>query len=347
MPKFYLLLSGEHKTLPYGEYRACLEAGGFRYNVICEDDMLAIFESVSDPCNILSRRMAYLKICGNLLVFQRLEDKINLPYLLDISRNLDWSRILEDFNSFHVRAHIIRKYHDLSSLEVERRIGEIIYRSSRKRVSFNPNSAVIDVIVSRRTVALGLRKRKVNRGSFNLRRPRRRPFFHPSAMDPITARVMVNLSRVSIGDLLLDPFCGTGSILIEGGLIGCKILGGDINPIMVKGCRLNLEYYGLRNYVLIVHDARKRAFTKVDSIVTDPPYGRLTSTPRFKVPELIWEFMAAAREMLREGKFLVISVPLGIPLDEYACEIGFKLHEVHEIRLHRALTRRIMVLRAE
>ena len=48
-----------------------------------------------------------------------------------------------------------------------------------------------------------------------IRRPRARPFFHPAAIFPKLSRALVNLSRVGAGEVFLDPFCGTGSLLLE------------------------------------------------------------------------------------------------------------------------------------
>mgnify|MGYP002171746373 CR=1 FL=1 len=42
----------------------------------------------------------------------------------------------------------------------------------------------------------------------------------------------------------MDPFCGTGGILIEAGLIGCKVAGSDVNWKMKNGSAINLDYCG-------------------------------------------------------------------------------------------------------
>ncbi len=44
-------------------------------------------------------------------------------------------------------------------------------------------------------------------------------------MSPKLARCMVNLTGVKENDLVLDPFCGTGGILIEAGIMGARVIG--------------------------------------------------------------------------------------------------------------------------
>ncbi|GAH56289.1 unnamed protein product, partial [marine sediment metagenome] len=75
---------------------------------------------------------------------------------------------------------------------------------------------------------------------------------------PKIARALVNLSGVKEKELFLDPFCGTGGILIEAGEIGARVIGIDVQGKMVRGAEENLGFYGL-NGNLIVGDASKIA----------------------------------------------------------------------------------------
>ncbi|MFB6294876.1 MAG: TRM11 family methyltransferase [Candidatus Nanohaloarchaea archaeon] len=99
-------------------------------------------------------------------------------------------------------------------------------------------------------------------------------------MHPRLARALVNLSEVERGGTVLDPFCGTGGILLEAGLIGCDVYGSDIQAEMVEGAAENLETYG------VDADIREAAFSDVDAefdqqfdaVVTDLPYGKASKT---------------------------------------------------------------------
>ncbi|PIY96191.1 MAG: hypothetical protein COY66_04760 [Candidatus Kerfeldbacteria bacterium CG_4_10_14_0_8_um_filter_42_10] len=62
-------------------------------------------------------------------------------------------------------------------------------------------------------------------------------------LPPKLARIMVNLSQARADDVLLDPFCGSGTILQEALLLGVKkVIGSDISQKAVQDTRSNLEW---------------------------------------------------------------------------------------------------------
>jgi SAM-dependent methyltransferase len=63
---------------------------------------------------------------------------------------------------------------------------------------------------------------------------------YPARMHPGTARALVEaaLDRVRAGQpVLLDPFCGSGTTLVEGRYAGCRCIGVDANPLAVAIAR--------------------------------------------------------------------------------------------------------------
>ena len=60
-------------------------------------------------------------------------------------------------------------------------------------------------------------------------------------MMPRMARTLVNLSLAGSGSILLDPFCGTGGILIEAEMLGVHAVGSDFDPMMIQGCKENVH----------------------------------------------------------------------------------------------------------
>ena len=60
---------------------------------------------------------------------------------------------------------------------------------------------------------------------------------YPARMHPTVARRSVELLS-SPSDILLDPFCGSGTVLVESRLAGRKCWGADINPLAVLLARL-------------------------------------------------------------------------------------------------------------
>ena len=87
----------------------------------------------------------------------------------------------------------------------------------------------------------------------------KRPHVTSSSLPARLARAIVNLT-VSPGDRLLDPCCGTGTIILEAAQMGVKAVGYDVNVRMVGATRKNLE------------DARLIS-GRFDAVVTDFPYG--------------------------------------------------------------------------
>ena len=111
----------------------------------------------------------------------------------------------------------------------------------------------------------------IDRGGFNARNPGKRDFFHPGVMMPRMARTLINLTCTHAGDIILDPFCGTGGILIEAEMLGIRSLGSDFDPMMVHGSVRNVTRSDL-----LLADATSLpcACGTIDAVVTDFPYGQ-------------------------------------------------------------------------
>ena len=119
-------------------------------------------------------------------------------------------------------------------------------------------------------------------GTFALRAATDRTYFRPVSLDPRLARTMVNLTRY-LGEppeRIIDPFCGTGGILIESTLSGIPVYGSDLDTRMVEGSRQNLEQIKVNPslYELFTYDATRLealwSETEGSAFVFDPPYGR-------------------------------------------------------------------------
>ena len=61
-----------------------------------------------------------------------------------------------------------------------------------------------------------------------------RPYIGPTSMDPEMAAVMANAARCRGGQLALDPFCGTGSILVALAAAGARVVGADIDVRVLR-----------------------------------------------------------------------------------------------------------------
>ncbi len=97
-----------------------------------------------------------------------------------------------------------------------------------------------------------------------------RPHVTSSSLPARLARVLVNLVA-SPGEHLLDPCCGTGTIVMSAAHCDVQASGYDINPRMVGATTKNLKHYGLMADVQL-SDARTIQ-QKFDVVATDLPYG--------------------------------------------------------------------------
>jgi len=95
------------------------------------------------------------------------------------------------------------------------------------------------------------------------------------------ARVLFNLGGLSKGEMMLDPFCGSGTILSEAIVAGVNCIGIDKNPIRIENTKRNLQWISstskgaLGSYSLKVGDATKLESlldgkAPVDAVVTEP-----------------------------------------------------------------------------
>ncbi len=339
--RLFFILSGEHPTLPPAEVKAILEAEEVNYILVRERPHLIEIEAPISACErVCSRASMTLQCCIKLF-----ECNANYEDIYRACRNVEWSFIGD--KSYAVRVKRIRGASpEISTRILEREIGAIIYGKlgCRAKVNLvNPEILIQGILIDDQFL-LGLSIKKIKRGVFELRRPKYRPFFHPSSLNAIISRLFVNLSRAKRGEVFLDPFCGAGSFLIEASLIGCQVIGLDVDQAMVEGARINLVHFNVSPIALIHGDAKHLPLKCVDSIATDPPYGRSASTRGLSVGELIERFLYEAGNILRRGRFMCIASPSTLDLEGMAKSAGFRVVELHSMRVHKSLTRLIAVL---
>jgi tRNA G10 N-methylase Trm11 len=164
--------------------------------------------------------------------------------------------------------------------------------------------------------------------------------------------MMVNLSACKSGKVLLDPFCGVGTILQEALLEKAIVVGMDVNPWCVKAATENLEWL-VREYGLEGADFRvlqgdvdklveKIGQEAVDCIVCEPDLGpalRQVPTGPYaekiiqKLEPLYFCFVEQAYMALKPGGRLVLVTPyiktrakqsITMPMEEKLEQLGFK-----------------------
>ncbi len=169
-----------------------------------------------------------------------------------------------------------------------------------------------------------------------------KPAPHPDiALSPRLARTLVNLAGLTAGQTVLDPFCGSGSILMEAHAKSLRCLGLDSSASRVQEARENLHWSvgGVtdRGYDIRKGDARELSRmlrgTKVDAVVTEPLLlPRLDARPKTSTAQAMLEESARvyndalasmAESVYPEGRIVVV-VPVIQTMD--GDEVTMTLH---------------------
>jgi tRNA (guanine10-N2)-dimethyltransferase len=339
MRRLMFLLSGEHPTLPVAETVAAIRAEHRAYKVIEQFDQILVAESKVKPEVLAARLGMCRKICWHLCTAEVNE-------VLDAVGSSDIVDLIPHGKTFAVKVKRVKRHlPDVDVLKLAKDMADLIAGEVEFKVDLvKPEAEVLAVLTNNRCV-VGLTVAQVDRSQFVKRRPTMRVAFHPGTLMPLLARCMVNLARTPRGGTLLDPFCGVGGILIEAGLIGAKPMGLDIDEEMIKGARQNLDEAGIKEYQLLVGDARDLPALEVDAIATDPPFGRQATTAGLELKELYEQAFPSMAGVLKRKGYICITSPAGLELKELAEETGLRLIECHEQRVHKSLTRFIYVFR--
>jgi tRNA (guanine10-N2)-dimethyltransferase len=226
-------------------------------------------------------------------------------------------------SSYAVRSENVEK-------KLEKQLGERL-ETADNTVDLESPDEVVKIYRFEGEYCLARVVENIDRGLFEKRENQKRPFSSPISLDPVLARVMVNISEVPVGGSIIDPFCGTGGVLIEAGLCGIETCGLDIQNEMVEGARENLESYGILNHDIResdIADAPEMFNRSFDAVVTDLPYGQSSK----KEGKPVEKFLENASE-LTDGKIVFMS-------DK--SELGGMKPEF-EIYVHKNLTRYIYI----
>ncbi len=103
-------------------------------------------------------------------------------------------------------------------------------------------------------------------------------------LPPKLAKIIINLAKTKSKDVLLDPFCGSGTIIQQAQMLGIqKIIGSDISKKAIEDTKQNISWQkqhypqSTDNVTLFVLDAKNLhkeiQSDTIDCIVTEPYLG--------------------------------------------------------------------------
>ncbi len=209
----------------------------------------------------------------------------------------------------------------------------------------NPDTTLY-FLLSGENIYCGRLLHEFDASEFKERESESRPFSRPVSLPPREARCWVNLTGIEKDERLLDPFCGTGGIIIEGGLMGCEVYGSDSEGKMVSGCRRNMNHYDVDGEIrkCEVQKLSKVWDKKFDAVVTDPPYGRASKVSGKELKELYGDALDQIHEILVERGKCVIGAPRRLNIEDLVENSRFKQRKKFKEKVHGDLTREVFVL---
>jgi tRNA (guanine10-N2)-dimethyltransferase len=323
------MLSRESTGIPEAEARTLVGDLDPTAKFESPEDGLLVAETTADPAGI-EARVAFSRRVGLLVPDGHLDD----AHISLLRRG----------------TYRVRVFGEDDGAEGEEAVISSIAEKVEGKVSLdNPDREVSAYVgADGATTYLAITMPLSMRQGWATRRPRSRAFFHPSAIFPKLSRALVNFSGVQPGEAFLDPFCGTGSLLIEACIIGSEPLGIDLARKMVRGARRNSIKYGQPWLGLVRADSRSLPIRRVGAVATDIPYGRASSAGGLKSSEILRSLLEGAPAVLTKGRKLVVMHPKSLEVGPIAKEAGgLRVEQELDIYIHRTLTRTITVMRRE
>ena len=314
MPESFFVLSKDYPELASAEIIAISKMYD-RFAKAKVISNLVIIQSKTNWTEI-TRRASFVKVSGQIL------RKMSGLFLDENN-----FQILKNANTFVCRIiNLSTKQFDIP--ELERLMGNMISKFSHAKVELEDPDITVYLIFTDKESFFGFSKRvrKINRP--------KKIKNHPHELDWKLTRVMINLIGLKEGETVCDPFCGTGTTLLEAESMGIHAIGLDFDEKMYKISKENLKanWYKSKVFKSDFQELSKIS-EKFDGIVTDLPYG-IASKVSEKPEEILKKFFSILpkrkRMEIMYKKELDSNLELG----------GLKKYEIYR---HKSLTRTILI----
>ncbi|QLH07797.1 TRM11 family SAM-dependent methyltransferase [Nitrosopumilus ureiphilus] len=314
MPESFFILSKDYLELATDEIIA-LSKMYDRFSKVKIISNLVIIQSKTNWEKI-SKRASFVKISGQIL------RKMSGLFLDE--ENLG---VLKNAKTFVCRI-INLSSNQFNIPELESSMGDMVSKFSHAKVKLEDPDITVYLIFTDKENFFGFSKR-VKKES----RPKKITKY-PHELDWKLTRVMINLIGMREGKTICDPFCGTGTTLLEAKSMGIHAIGLDFDE---KMCAISKENLVTNGYKSKVFNSDFQELSKIseefDGIVTDLPYGR-SSRASEKPEEILRRFFSILPKRKR------IAIMYKKELDSKLRLKGLKKYEIYR---HKSLTRTILI----
>jgi len=314
MPESFFILSKDYLELAIDEVTTIVKTYD-RFAKIKIISNLVIIQSKTNA-NKISERLTFVKTSGQIL------RKMSGLFL-----DQENFQVLKNTKTFVCRI-INLSSNQINTLELENSMGDMISKFTNAKVKLENPDITIYLIFTNEENFFGFSEKIKER-----KRPKKTKKY-PHELDWKLTRVMINLTGLKKGQTLCDPFCGTGTTLLESESMGINAIGIDFDQKMCEISRENLKNNGYKSEIL-KSDFQElvKISEKFDGIVTDLPYGRSSKTSE-KPEDVLKRFISIM------PKHKKIAIMYKKELDPKMKLKGLKKYQIYR---HKSLTRTILI----
>ncbi|KAG2472282.1 MAG: putative RNA methylase [Nitrosopumilales archaeon] len=314
MPDSFFVLSKDNLELAKDEIIAIAKTYD-RFAKAKSFSNLIIIQSRT-PWEKIAERASFVKTAGQVL------KKMSNLFLDD-----EGFPLLLGTKTFACRVINLSKRH-FDVQEIENTMGNLISKFSKAKVCLENPALVIYLIFTNSQSFFGFSTK------FDKSKPPKKVKNHPHELDSKLCRAMINLAGFKEGETICDPFCGTGTTLLQAESMGMRSIGIDFDKKMCEISKQNLKENQFNSQVVNAdYTHLKKIMKKYDGVVTDLPYGRASKSS--VNPEKLLQNLVS---ILPRKKRIAIMCKKG-------SEKGLDLNLIkkYEIYRHKSLTRTILI----
>jgi len=314
MPESFFVLSKDHLEIAKDEIIAIAKTYDRFAKSKSFSNLVIIQSKIS--WEKIAQRATFVKISGQIL------RKMSGLFLGE-----DNFEVLKNAKTFACRIiNLSSKQFEIPELESS--MGDMISKLSQAQVDLKNPDIIIYLIFTNQENFFGF-----SRPCEFPKRPKKIRK-HPHELDWKLARVMINLIGLKEGETVCDPFCGTGTTLLEAESMGIKAIGVDFDEKMCEISKENLKANGFKSKISKADFSEfSKMQDKFDAIVTDLPYG-IASKASEDPQELIKKFVS----MLPRRKKIALMCKKG-----FEKKLNMNPSKTYDIYRHKSLTRTILI----
>ena len=314
MPESFFVLSKEYLELATDEIIAIAKMYD-RFAKAKVISNLVIIQSKTDWSKIV-KRASFVKTSGQIL-------RKMSGLFLDESN----FEVLKNAKTFVCRI-INLSSNQFNIPELENSMGDMISKFSHAKVRLENPDITVYLIFTNKENFFGFSKKIRKKG-----KPKKIKN-HPHQLDWRLTRIMINLAGLKEGETVCDPFCGTGTTLLEAESMGIHAIGLDFDDKMYEITKENIKANGFKSKVFKSDFREIVKFSETfDGIITDLPYGRASKLSE-RPEEILKEFVSVIPKRKK------VAIMYKKELDRNLNLEGTKKYKIYR---HKSLTRTILI----